>query len=214
MSQWPKPPNKVITEQVTRTTLEGAAKAIGEAKQLDTALDGVVESSQATERSLISAEKALEKFNRQFEPGYRDAKRLEAAQRDLKRALDQGLVSSDDYERKLKLVSGANDNVTKTTGLARHQVQNFTAQFVDLGVQLSAGGGILLPLIQQGPQAVDAVGGLSKAMELLRAEMASFIGCLERCDYWYRYGCRHWPCNEGHSRSFDSTCSNDAAGTA
>ena len=69
--------------------------------------------------------------------------------------------------RKLRLVSGANDNVTRTTGLARHQIQNLTAQFVDLGVQLSAGGGILLPLIQQGPQAIQAVGGLSRAIELV-----------------------------------------------
>ena len=52
-------------------------------------------------------------------------------------------------------------------GLARYQVQNLTAQVVDLGVQVSSGGGVLLPLIQQGPQAVDAVGGVSAALRIV-----------------------------------------------
>jgi hypothetical protein len=159
--------DQAITEQITRTKLEGADEAIGKAKKLDQVYDDVVETSEKLEQQFLSAEKALLKFNRQFEPGFREAEKLARAQKDLTKAVEQGLIAPEEMARKLRLVSGANDNVTRTTGLARHQIQNLTAQFVDLGVQLSAGGGILLPLIQQGPQAIQAVGGLSRAIELV-----------------------------------------------
>jgi hypothetical protein len=64
-------------------------------------------------------------------------------------------------------LAASSGKVGNSFGLQRHQVQNLTAQFVDLGVQVSSGGGILLPLIQQGPQAVDAVGGVRAAVGLL-----------------------------------------------
>ena len=51
--------NKVITEQVTRTKLEGADEAIGKAKKLDQAYDDVVETSEKLEQQFLSAEKAL-----------------------------------------------------------------------------------------------------------------------------------------------------------
>jgi hypothetical protein len=65
-----------------------------------------------------------------------------------------------------KLRDGA-DRSSNSIQLQRYQVQNLTAQFVDLGVQISSGGGVLLPLIQQGPQAIDAVGGVRAAVALL-----------------------------------------------
>jgi hypothetical protein len=59
------------------------------------------------------------------------------------------------------------DQVTNSLGLARHQMQNLTAQVVDFGVQISSGGGLFLPLVQQGPQAIDAMGGLAGAFRVL-----------------------------------------------
>lgn len=64
-------------------------------------------------------------------------------------------------------VAAAAQQTTNAMGLQRHQVQNLTAQFVDLGTQIASGGGILLPLIQQGPQAVDAVGGVGSALRIV-----------------------------------------------
>ena len=122
----------------------------------------------------------------------RRAAEFNKQQKILQQSLEQGRFGEGaaavaEYERKLLLLTratidyaGANDNlargaekITNQFGLQRHQVQNLTAQFVDFGVQLSSGGGILLPLIQQGPQAIDAVGGLGKAMELVRSRFAA-----------------------------------------
>jgi hypothetical protein len=64
-------------------------------------------------------------------------------------------------------LAGGVNRTTNALGLQRYQVQNVTAQFVDFGVQISSGGGILLPFIQQAPQAVEAVGGLRAAFGLL-----------------------------------------------
>jgi hypothetical protein len=64
-----------------------------------------------------------------------------------------------------RAVQGTNA-VATSAGLARHQIQNLTAQAVDFGVQISSGQGLFLPLIQQGPQAIDAVGGVGNALKL------------------------------------------------
>ena len=45
--------NKVITEQITRTKLEGADEAIGKAQKLDQAYDDVVEASEPTRKTIL-----------------------------------------------------------------------------------------------------------------------------------------------------------------
>lgn len=66
-------------------------------------------------------------------------------------------------------LAASSGKVSNALGLQRYQVQNLSAQFVDFGVQVSSGGGVLLPLIQQAPQAIDAAGGVRKSLELLGA---------------------------------------------
>lgn len=70
-------------------------------------------------------------------------------------------------ERSSARTSQGTEKVTNSLGLARYQVQNLTAQVVDFGVQIGSGQGFLMPMIQQGPQAVDALGGVSGAMRVL-----------------------------------------------
>ncbi|MGA1856919.1 phage tail length tape measure family protein [Azospirillum sp. 11R-A] len=57
--------------------------------------------------------------------------------------------------------------MARTTGLAAHEMTNLSFQAQDFIVQVGSGQGIFRPLLQQGPQAVMAVGGLSRAMALL-----------------------------------------------
>lgn len=64
-------------------------------------------------------------------------------------------------------VAATAQQATNSLGLQRSQVQNLTAQFVDLGTQLASGGGVFLPLVQQGPQAIDAVGGVGNALRIV-----------------------------------------------
>jgi len=51
----------------------------------------------------------------------------------------------------------------RSLGLARHQVQNLGYQITDIGTQLAGGASPLLIMAQQGPQVVDALGGISGA---------------------------------------------------
>ncbi|MFC0410949.1 transglycosylase SLT domain-containing protein [Roseomonas elaeocarpi] len=64
-------------------------------------------------------------------------------------------------------VSVAATKATGAFGLAGYQIRNLTAQVVDFSVQVLSGGGLFYPIIQQGPQAVDAVGGLKSALSIL-----------------------------------------------
>ena len=63
--------------------------------------------------------------------------------------------------------------VTNSFGLAGHQVRNFGFQVSDLLVQIASGGGLFRPLIQQGPQAIDALGGVGKATEIAKTAITS-----------------------------------------
>lgn len=72
-----------------------------------------------------------------------------------------------DQIRSMQGIKEESGQVTNSLGLQRYQMQNLTAQAVDFAVQIGSGGGLLMPLIQQGPQAVDAVGGLSRAFSLI-----------------------------------------------
>lgn len=70
------------------------------------------------------------------------------------------------------MAAGA-DVITNKFGLAAHQVTSFGSQIVDLGVQLSSGQGLFLPLIQQGPQAIGALGGVSRAAQIAKQAVTS-----------------------------------------
>lgn len=51
----------------------------------------------------------------------------------------------------------------RSLGLARHQVQNLGYQITDIGTQLAGGSSPFLIMAQQGPQVVDALGGIGGA---------------------------------------------------
>ncbi|MFC5358051.1 phage tail length tape measure family protein [Azospirillum himalayense] len=71
------------------------------------------------------------------------------------------------YRENMLKASSSNDNAAHSTKLAAHEVTNLTYQLQDAAVQLAGGQNPLLILMQQGPQATGAVGGLGRAMQLL-----------------------------------------------
>ena len=48
-----------------------------------------------------------------------------------------------------------------------YEISNVTAQLTDFGVQIASGGGLYYPIIQQGPQLVDALRGPTNALKIL-----------------------------------------------
>ncbi|MBN9530514.1 MAG: phage tail length tape measure family protein [Alphaproteobacteria bacterium] len=63
--------------------------------------------------------------------------------------------------------AGANDNLARTSGLAAYQQRQLAMQASDAAQSLMLGMPPLQVLLQQGPQAADAVGGISKAFSLV-----------------------------------------------
>lgn len=119
---------------------------------LSARLDGYVQALDPVAASLAKVQRAEAELGQLQDLGLASPQQIAAVQRMRQEHAD--------------LASGV-DRTTNSLGLQRYQVQNLTAQFVDFGVQVSSGGGILLPLLQQGPQAVEAVGGVRQALSLV-----------------------------------------------
>ncbi|WP_372400773.1 phage tail length tape measure family protein (plasmid) [Azospirillum sp. HJ39] len=98
------------------------------------------------------------------------ARKAAADQADLDAALADGRISYDRYtglSRALREQNGVTQVVTQNTKLAAHEITNLSYQLQDAAVQLAGGQNPLLVLMQQGPQATGAVGGVGRAMALL-----------------------------------------------
>lgn len=83
----------------------------------------------------------------------------------------QGVTLSETQHRNLSKAlreqHGLLDQSAGKTKLAAHEITNLTYQIQDAAVQLAGGQSPFLVLMQQGPQATGAVGGLSRAMALM-----------------------------------------------
>ena len=69
----------------------------------------------------------------------------------------------------LKPLAEGSDKVTGSLKLQAHEWNNLSFQIQDFLVQVGSGQGVFRPLLQQAPQAVGAVGGVSNAIALVRA---------------------------------------------
>ncbi len=78
-----------------------------------------------------------------------------------------GLISGPQHAAAMKMYGDAAKEAGGKVGLAAYQVTNLTAQIQDGFVQITGGQNPLMVLIQQGPQATAAMGGLGNAIKLL-----------------------------------------------
>ena len=83
----------------------------------------------------------------------------------------QGTTLTETQHRKLSAAlreqHGVLEESASKTKLATHEMTNLSYQVQDFAVQVGSGQGIFRPLLQQAPQAVGAVGGVSRALSLL-----------------------------------------------
>lgn len=174
--------SEIIEDVTIRARSEGVDATAAAAERLARAGDAVVASSDRQSRSTLSVERALDRLQRQIDSAYRESQLFEQGQRTLDRALQQGRLSAEGYERSLGLLQtkygssavAINDNTAtlsrfeKQTGLASHQVTNLGYQLNDVAVSLAGGQSPFTVLVQQGSQILPilsaAPGGVGGAL--------------------------------------------------
>lgn len=173
-----------IREIDIKATTNGVDQATTKLDGLARADDAVVAAGERLERSTASVGRSLERWNRTLDTGYTASKQLEKATRDLADAQARGLITVDRQNQLLGLaqaryggvsdqMKGVNDN----TKLASHEIGLMGAQFMDLGTQIASGGGLFLPIIQQGGQLAGQLGdrGLKGAVSALGSGLLAFV---------------------------------------
>lgn len=151
--------------------VEGAYAGL--ARQSDT----VAVSTERVEKRQLSAKAAYDRLQRSLDDQFRLEEKMWRVQRDLQRASDQGLVSE---QRRMQLLDlarqrysassaavtgyshaigktavSANDNLARSTGLARHELVNFSRQIQDVATMAAMGQSPFAILSSQGAQLVD-----------------------------------------------------------
>ena len=108
--------------------------------------------------------------------------RLTAQQRLLDRAMTEGIggirLTREQHEALSRTLREQHEIATRTatsTKLAAHESVNLGFQAQDFIVQVGSGQGLLIPLLQQAPQAVGAVGGVSRAVSLMGAAVGAVL---------------------------------------
>jgi phage-related minor tail protein len=124
-------------------------------------------------------------LKRAMDPVERSAYELQNRLALLDRALKQGAVSQAEYARvaaqaraQHEALAASFQKVETGTKLAAYQITNLGYQIQDVAVQLAGGQNPFLILIQQGPQAAGAVGGLGVLMRLMLSPTALAVGGL------------------------------------
>lgn len=139
-------------EKVTRSTRTGRAWV--------NAADEVTQAARRAEkakRDLANAEQALNA----------DLAKGEVTAEQASRALAKLRDDAERADQRLRALNQAGASASDGLALTRREIQALSPQLIDFGVQIAGGGGLLLPLIQQGPQAADAVGGIGRALALI-----------------------------------------------
>jgi hypothetical protein len=141
---------------------DGVREATADLKQMAAAQDGVAASSDRTQRATLSMEKRLESLQRRFDADYRAQQDFSKAARDLDRAQQQGLITQDRHLELLNLAANrygvfkkAQDDVTKSSGLARHELVNLGRQFQDVATMAAMGASPMSIISSQGAQIFD-----------------------------------------------------------
>ncbi|NYZ17070.1 hypothetical protein HL658_31390, partial [Azospirillum sp. RWY-5-1] len=121
---------------------------------------------------------SLQLLTDRLEPAAAATRRLAEDQALLDRALAGGRIDAESHGRlttALKEQSLAARDTAGSTRLAAHEMTNLSFQVQDVVAQLGSGTNPFVILAQQGPQAVGAVGGVGRALSLLRTPMTGVV---------------------------------------
>ncbi|MCK8787637.1 phage tail length tape measure family protein [Roseomonas sp. NAR14] len=163
-----------------KNVLSGIAGSSEEAKRafnsFDAALRQSGKSADATQKDVDRINAALGRLTASVDPVAAAFQRLQAAEKLHADAQAKGITITRQQADALNVLRQryreAEADANKAGGAVKlrgDQIQNLGFQFQDFAVQIASGGGFFRPFVQQAPQAIGAVGGLTSAMTLLRA---------------------------------------------
>ena len=150
---------------------KATAGAIRTAKEYQAQIDRNNATIEATENAMRDQRIELLKLQQALA----NTKKGTAEFDKLRGAVDQVSASLDQQRRSVEILNLENQRMTQQVNaaggsmrLASHQVTNLRFQLTDLFTQIASGQGVFRPLLQQGPQIMEALGGPREALQFLR----------------------------------------------
>lgn len=154
---------------IVETVAIGQDEAKRKMEGVAAATDKVTVASEKQERAIRTTASGFERMMAQIDKTVAAEQKHIRQMEQINRYLSEGTINGTQYGRALDLINRrhtetiaaaqkaavANDNFTKTAGLARHEMLNFGRQLSDVGTQLAGGQSPFLILAQQGPQVLD-----------------------------------------------------------
>lgn len=187
--------------------VQGAVDGIGEqgkaaftdiAKAVGTGEAAIVDAAKAIQqykaamsennRAITDTEKAISRQRLELaklQRGYSDMAKESAKAVTTKQRMDALTKSISDQTKEVEILRLENEQLNEqiskaggTSQLAAYQVQNLTAQFTDLAVQIGSGQDFFRPLLQQGPQIAEALGEAGNAARFFGNQAKTAAGKL------------------------------------
>lgn len=149
----------VSMEEIRRVEIRGSSQGLnkieGELRKLASSGDAVSLSFEKTSKSTISAQTSYDRLVAKIDPLDRAQQNVARGANVLDRALSQGVITQDQYIKRMEQLRAVNDNVGRGAGLARHELVNLSRQMQDVVVSLYSGQAAATVFLQQGTQVGD-----------------------------------------------------------
>lgn len=160
---------RIVRVIETRAEVTGAEQATAKLNEVGAAYNRVGQAAVASARVTEASARGqatiagyYERTRRQIDPLVAASEKFERQMRALDRAHAAGLSSLDEHTRlvglargRLDAFAGANDNVAKSLGLARHEAINLTRQLGDVATMAAMGASPMSILTSQAAQITD-----------------------------------------------------------
>lgn len=183
-----------VRRVVTQYASEGADKTVADLNAVAAAEtnaaragDDLATVTDVVTKRQTSASSALDRLRRTVDEEYRAQQAMAKGQATLDRALQQGIITAEEYNRVLGQLQTRYTTMgtavvplaqtAQATKLASHEVTNLTAQIQDIGVSLAGGQSPFTVMLQQGSQISALMGdrGLKSIFSGLGAAIVSLI---------------------------------------
>lgn len=171
---------KRLTIETQSSGLDGTAASINKVADAEARL---AVTAQTAERATLSQDAAFAKLERRYVEGVRQQQELARVQAQVNAAVAQNPALQERASAvlagataRLNQVHAANENVAKSTGLARHELINLSRQAQDVGVSLASGQSPFTVLVQQGSQIADIFASSQTTVRQFFGQAAGWAG--------------------------------------
>lgn len=183
----------MATEAIRRIrqvfSVEGADAVVAANQRVAQSQQGIAATSTSTERATLSLDRQFASIERRYNATVRAQQDYERVQRQVNAAVAQNpaltqraAVVLDEVNKRYQAqvaaargAASANDNVAKSTGLARYEMINLSRQVQDIGVSLAGGQSPFTVLVQQGSQVGDIFANTTGTLRGFASQIAAMI---------------------------------------